>query len=564
MSETRSRYLRTSGSRPPSLAKRYLTPAEELTTFDAMLECLSVIPKPHASLRKPQDERRTRRYIDPKPTSRRAFPAAGGGVHLFLLLPCANQHVSTYFKRSVAVLDTGNPDDAHHLTCSIDALSGARISAADKLAACVIKVDAHRLAADRLDHAARAFALFDVISTLDVRSTETVMIPDLACYGLFTELAAASPVPVADIGEAIVAEVGRRYPSVHTIALLTRETLDTLKPLVRRCAALGLHLIHVEVGAGGAVEAPTLLQICRQATLDGAALILPSTNGLGKRLKQAQPDGVPLPFPVLDIGEVYASHALRQTRASRPSQFKLGVLGGVGPAATVSFLDKLVRATPASRDQEHLKVVVELNPQIPDRTDHLVNSGPDPTLALYATCRRLELAHANAIAIPCNTAHAFVATIQPKLTIPIVHMLKETIVLITSRCPQARRIGLLATDGTLQSRVYHIEAEAAGLEIVVPSSMMQLQVMAAIYGPDGVKAGHVSAASHEAIVDVVAHLADLGADAVVLGCTELPLLVPQDLNFMIKGRVLPIVDPSDVLARRCVELASAAAPRVLA
>jgi aspartate racemase len=465
--------------------------------------------------------------------------------------------VSTQIKRSVAVLDTGNTDDAHHLACSINALSNARMSTEAHAPAYVIKVDGYRLADAPVDHIANAFALFDAISTLDFRSTETVTIPDLACYGFFAELAATSPIPVVDIGEAIVAEIRGHYPSIRTIALLSDEAPDTFIPLARRCATSGLQLVHTHVRSTEPIDPTTLL---RKATLNEATLILPATNALARRLKQAELDGASMAAPILDIGAICARHALRQTLASRPSQFKLGVLGGVGPAATVSFLDKLVRATPASRDQDHLKVVVEQNPQIPDRTDHLVNRGPDPTLALYATCRRLELAHADAIAIPCNTAHAFVERIQPALTIPIVHMLKETVAFIASRWPRARRIGLLATDGTLQSRVYHQEAEAAGLAIVAPSIAMQLRVMAAIYGPDGVKAGHVSPSNHDAILDVIAHLADLDADAVILGCTELPLLVPQDLNFTMNGRGLPIVDPSDVLARRCIEMALASAP----
>ena len=118
-------------------------------------------------------------------------------------------------------------------------------------------------------------------------------------------------------------------------------------------------------------------------------------------------------------------------------------------------MDKIVRNTPAGRDQEHIKLVVEQNPQIPDRTKNLIGDGIDPTIALYSTCKRLEADEADIIAIPCNTAHAFVERIQPYLSIPIVNMLFETAECIRREHRSCKRIGLLATSGTIGSRVYH-------------------------------------------------------------------------------------------------------------
>src|SRR5205823_9095418 len=104
--------------------------------------------------------------------------------------------------------------------------------------------------------------------------------------------------------------------------------------------------------------------------------------------------------------------------------------------ATADFMTKIVRNTRADRDQEHLKLVVEQNPQIPDRTENLIGSGADPTISLYSTCKKLEAADADIIAIPCNTAHAFVERIQPYLNIPVVNMLTATVEHIQANLPK--------------------------------------------------------------------------------------------------------------------------------
>ena len=108
-------------------------------------------------------------------------------------------------------------------------------------------------------------------------------------------------------------------------------------------------------------------------------------------------------LPVIDINQVYARHAVDFDGEASSRPFKIGVVGGVGPAATVDLMNKIVRNTPARRDQEHIKIVVEQNPQIPDRTENLIGEGADPTVALYATCKKLEADEADLIVIPCNT-----------------------------------------------------------------------------------------------------------------------------------------------------------------
>jgi aspartate racemase len=209
-------------------------------------------------------------------------------------------------------------------------------------------------------------------------------------------------------------------------------------------------------------------------------------------------------------------------------------------------MGKVVRNTPAARDQDHLRIIVEQNPQIPDRTAALLGRGDDPTLALYAACRTLEDGGADLIAIPCNTAHAFVGRIQPALRVPILNMLTCTADYLRETFPGLREVGVLATSGTLASRVYEQALDARGFVQIAPSAASQARLMNAIYGPRGAKAGHLSGECCDDLAAAVDDLVAQGVQVIVLACTELPLLAYPG------GRVVRLVDPTDVLARRCV------------
>ena len=180
-----------------------------------------------------------------------------------------------------------------------------------------------------------------------------------------------------------------------------------------------------------------------------------------------------------------------------------------------------------------------------------MGEGTDPTIALYSTAKKLERGGADIIAIPCNTAHAYVERIQRHLDIPIVSILTETTQHIVSHYPNVRKVGILATNGTVGSGLYQTSLEQAGLEPVVPDEAFQALVMESIYGPNGVKAGHTSGKCRQQLLQAVEHVLAKGADAVILGCTELPLIAPnpQESNAI-------ALDPTLILARKCVALAS--------
>lgn len=432
--------------------------------------------------------------------------------------------------------------------------------------------DDERPGADTARHGGRKLYVFDTIRRFEARGVDAVLLPCFISHTFLDELLAEVHLPILSIMDALQAHVTADYPGTLRLGVLTSDhvranalferhfpatSLLYPRPDVQRegvmTAIYGADGIKAGCLQGDAVE--RLARACRDLLEQGAELILPGFSEVPLVIDALLARGI----PILDVNRIYAEYAVARHARPRARPFKIGVVGGVGPAATVDFMDKIVRNTPAGRDQEHLKVVVEQNPQIPDRTASLLGRGADPTIALYATCKKLEAAEADVIAIPCNTAHAFVDRIQPQLAIPVVHMLVETIAHIRRAHPQRRRVGLLATSGTVASGVYHDIAVEAGLELIVPDEADQARVMEAIYGPQGVKAGHTSGRCVDELMLALVSLVLRGAEVVILGCTELPLLLAQDEDFPVAGRRIVLLDPTEILARKCVALAAQAA-----
>jgi len=210
----------------------------------------------------------------------------------------------------------------------------------------------------------------------------------------------------------------------------------------------------------------------------------------------------------------------------------VGVLGGMGPAATVEFLRRLVDATPAQADQEHLHVIIDNDPSVPDRTSAILHGGPSPAEALAAIARRLERAGVDLLVMPCNTAHVYIEEIRASVSIPALDMTRETVATI-----DRSSVGLLATDGTIQARLYQEACEARGICVVVPNVADQRSIMDAIAS---IKRGENPRRVEEEIEPIVYRLEREGAEAVIAGCTEISL-VPGD------GMPVPWIDALDRL-----------------
>ncbi|MDI3475745.1 MAG: aspartate racemase [Thermococcaceae archaeon] len=221
----------------------------------------------------------------------------------------------------------------------------------------------------------------------------------------------------------------------------------------------------------------------------------------------------------------------------------IGILGGMGPLATADLFRRIVEKTPAKRDQDHPRIIIYNNPKIPDRTAFILGNGPDPRPELIASARKLEECGADFIIMPCNTAHFFAETIQRAINIPLVSMIEETAKKIESM--GLRKVGLLATDGTIKGMVYHRALLKRGIHIAVPNKKDQELVMKAIY--EGVKAGNLEL-GRELLLKVAKKL-ERRSEGIIAGCTEVSVVLkPEDLT-------VPLIDPMDVIAERAVKLA---------
>ena len=197
----------------------------------------------------------------------------------------------------------------------------------------------------------------------------------------------------------------------------------------------------------------------------------------------------------------------------------LGVLGGMGPAATLDFLTKLNAATPAKGDEDHLRVISDSDPRVPGRNAALSGDGPSPGPALAAMARRLEVAGAELLAMPCNAAHGWANEIAAAVDVPFVSMIEAAA--DAAQATGAKMVGVLAAAATLQSGLYHRALAARGLAVVAaPAEAIMPLIMR-------VKAGDTGAEVAGAMAGLAANLAGQGAEVVLMACTEVPLVLTQ-------------------------------------
>lgn len=222
----------------------------------------------------------------------------------------------------------------------------------------------------------------------------------------------------------------------------------------------------------------------------------------------------------------------------------VGVLGGMGPLATIDFMHKMLRATPAASDQEHVPVVVSSIPQVPDRNAAWRGAGDSPLAAMLASGRRLAEAGAGLVVMPCNTAHLWFDDLQHRLGLPMLHLVDVALAEALAVAGPGARIGLLATDATLDAGLYQArEVRDAEFEWLLPTPRQRADWV--MPGIAAVKAGDLArggALLHQAALA----LAQRGAQALVLGCTEIPLVLAPDTS------PLPVIDATAALARRAV------------
>jgi len=219
----------------------------------------------------------------------------------------------------------------------------------------------------------------------------------------------------------------------------------------------------------------------------------------------------------------------------------VGIIGGMGPEATVDFMAKIIKNTPAQIDQQHLHMLVDNNPQVPDRIEAILKAGQTPGPILAQMAVQLEKWGADILAMPCNTAHYFFTEIEKAVGIPVLNIIDETIKVLKRE--NVNCVGLLASTGTLKTRLYHKRLEEANINIVIPSEAYQEKVTQSIYA---LKSGDYFRARmfNQELID---HLVGKNAEAVILGCTELPIVFKDRDEYRIA-----FYDPTEILAEAVV------------
>lgn len=225
----------------------------------------------------------------------------------------------------------------------------------------------------------------------------------------------------------------------------------------------------------------------------------------------------------------------------------VGVLGGMGPQATVDFMARVLAATPARVDQEHIRMLVDHNPGIPDRHAAIAGSGPDIGPELATMAQGLEAAGADFLVMVCNTAHAYTDAIRAAVSIPFVSIV-DVVMAAVSEHP-ARTVGIMAADGCLQAGLYQQALAAAGREPLLWSAPEQERFMRLLWQ---IKAGERGPEVRSGLQALAASLEFAGAELLLAGCTEIPLVLARG------DTGVELLSSTDLLVRHTVAQALAA------
>lgn len=239
----------------------------------------------------------------------------------------------------------------------------------------------------------------------------------------------------------------------------------------------------------------------------------------------------------------------------------IGVLGGLGPYAGLDLVRTLFDETIAASDQEHLPVTLISYPgRFPDRSAWIADPefAPNPVPAMIEVLRRLHLSGCSVVGVPCNTAHAPILFDMLRAAmeiegrkLKILHIVDAIVDMVKARAPDAKSIGVLATDSSIENRLHQIGLEKAGMISVIPEPEVQKTIQASIFDPQwGLKArSNPATEKARAVIRAgIEHLISNGAEAVILGCTELPLAIPE---FEFSG--VPLINSTRALARGLIQ-----------
>lgn len=223
-----------------------------------------------------------------------------------------------------------------------------------------------------------------------------------------------------------------------------------------------------------------------------------------------------------------------------------GILGGMGPEATVDLMQRIIRLTPADDDIDHIRCIVDNNPKVPSRIKAIIDGcGEDPAPAMADMARRLEIWGADFLAIPCNTAHYYWDAVQAAVGIPVINLIDVVADAVTERRQQCKKAGVLASTAVLMTGLYEKRFRKDGIDVVYPEANDQKALLNVI---KAVKAGDRSSGVADRFKAICQGVQAQGVDALVIACTELSIIFPGNME-------CEIVDAADVLAACIVKKA---------
>jgi len=229
----------------------------------------------------------------------------------------------------------------------------------------------------------------------------------------------------------------------------------------------------------------------------------------------------------------------------------VGVLGGMGPDATVDFMSKVIARTnainkasgKAGADQDHIRMLIDHNPKVPNRNEAIKGVGEDVGEHLADMATRLESAGADFLVMVCNTAHAFKADIEQEVQIPFVSIIDEVTVAVENTQPKNTKVGIMAAQGCLESELYQQALHDAGFQTVVWSDAELVAFMDILYQ---IKGGDMGEQVKQATLSLANVLIDKGAEVILAGCTEIPLVLHED------SLTVPMLSSTDILVDQVI------------
>lgn len=222
----------------------------------------------------------------------------------------------------------------------------------------------------------------------------------------------------------------------------------------------------------------------------------------------------------------------------------IGIIGGMGPLATIDIFEKIVNNTPVKKESDHIPILIANIPQIPDRTDSILRNGESPVPAIVESGKKLEREGADFLIIPCNTSHYYLDELQSHFSIPVLNMVSLTVE--KTKEMGIKKVAVLGTEGTLRTGIYKKRLEEEGIDCVTPEEKDYELMHEAIY--DIVKTGDFGR-DIGPFKEMLERYSSEGAEALILGCTELPVLFERyDLDYR-------VIDPTEILALESVKKA---------